>query len=64
MKKRSLKVRQAPRDYFLKGQGHKGNPVTSFILLKGHWLEQAGFTTDTLVSVIVNKNRLLVIPKE
>ena len=63
MKNRKLKVRQIHRDYVLKGQGNKGNPTTSLILLKGTWLEKAGFTIDTPVSVTVQKNRLVLDPQ-
>jgi len=64
MKNRKLKVRETHRDYFLKNQGHKGNPTTSYILLKGTWLENAGFTKETPVSVTVQKNRLVLVPQD
>ena len=63
MKKRTLKVRQTHRDYYLEDRGHKGNPTTSLIQLKGTWLEEAGFTIDTPVSVTVQKNRLVLETK-
>ena len=63
MKNRTLKVRQTHRDYHHKGQSHKGNPTTSLIQLKGTWLEEAGFTIDTPVSVTVQKNRLVLEPQ-
>ncbi len=37
--------------------------TTSFILLKGSWLEEAGFTIDTPVSVTVQKQRLVIEPR-
>ncbi len=64
MKIRHLKVREGYRDYCLKNQSHKGNPTIPFILLKGIWLEKAGFTIDTPLSVIVRKNFLLLVPQE
>ncbi|MCU7927133.1 MAG: type I toxin-antitoxin system SymE family toxin [Candidatus Thiodiazotropha sp. (ex Dulcina madagascariensis)] len=64
MKERTLKVREGHRDYTLKGNEHKGNPTTPFLLLKGTWLEKAGFAVDTPVSVTVHKNCLLLVPKE
>ena len=64
MKNRTLKVRETHRDYNLKDQNHKGNPTTGFILLKGTWLEKAGFTIDTPVSVTMHKNCLLLVPEE
>ncbi|HBR98092.1 MAG TPA: hypothetical protein DD979_12045 [Gammaproteobacteria bacterium] len=64
MKNRTLKVRKTHRDYILKDKPYQGNPATPFLLLKGTWLEKAGFTIDTPVSVTVHKNRLILVPKE
>ena len=60
MKKRHLKVREAHRDYVHKSSPHKGNPTVPFVLLKGTWLENAGFTIGLPICVQV-KNRRLVI---
>ncbi len=63
MKTRHLKVRETERDYKTKkSRGYRA--ITSFILLKGNWLEEAGFTKDTPVSVIVQKNCLVLTPVE
>ena len=64
MKERTLRVRKTHRDYYLKGQSHKGNPTTALIQLKGRWLEQAGFSIDTPVTVTVHKKCLVLVPKE
>ncbi len=63
MKNRTLKVREIHRNYYLKNQGYRGNPTTSFIQLKGAWLEDAGFSKNTFVSVTVQKNRLILEPQ-
>lgn len=60
MKTRKLKVRETHRSYFHKDKGHKGNPITALIMLQGTWLEKAGFTIDTPVSVTVHENRLVL----
>lgn len=64
MEERTLKVRQGRRDYTLKNKPNKGNPKTPLLLLKGTWLEKAGFSIDMPVSVIVHKNCLLLVPKK
>ncbi len=61
MKQRKLKVRIGHRDYTLKSKPCSGNPIIPFFLLKGTWLEQAGFTIDTPVSVTVEDGRLTII---
>ena len=61
MKYRTLKVRKGRRDYTLKSKPYSGNPITPFLLLKGTWLEQAGFNIDTPVSVSVEDGRLSII---
>jgi hypothetical protein len=61
MKYRTLKVRKGHRDYTLKSKPYSGKPITSFLLLKGTWLEQAGFTIDTPVSVSVENGRLSIV---
>lgn len=60
MSKRSLTVREGHRDYTLKSKPNSGNPITPFILLKGSWLENAGFTIGRHVSVQVEKHRLVI----
>jgi len=64
MKNRKLKVRETHRDYFLKNQGHKGNPTTSYILLKGTWLEKAGFGIGLPIRVQVENQRLIITPRK
>ncbi len=64
MKIRYMKVRKAYRDYYLKNQSHPGYPTTPYILLKGNWLEEAGFVIDTPVLVHVQPNRLVLTPRE
>ncbi len=64
MKIRHLKVRKGFRDYYLKDKPAAGNPATPFILLKGTWLEKAGFTIDTPVSLHVQPNRLVLTPQD
>ncbi len=61
---RHLKVREGHRDYILKNQNNKGNATVGFLLIKGAWLAKAGFTVGASISVVVNKNCLLLIPKE
>jgi hypothetical protein len=61
MKQRKLKVRKGHWDYTLKSEPYSGNRITPFLLLKGTWLEQAGFNIDTPVSVSVEDGRLSII---
>ncbi len=61
MKQRKLKVRKGHRDYSLKSKPYSGNPIIPFLLLNGTWLEQAGFTIDTPVSVNVEDGRLSIV---
>jgi len=67
MKNRTLKVREVFRDYVLKRRAphstRYGNAITAQILLKGTWLEKAGFIIDTPVTVIVEENRLVLVPR-
>jgi hypothetical protein len=60
--KRHLIVREGRRDYFLKGNNHKGNPKTPFILLKGAWLEESGFVIGLPICVQVSRNQLIITP--
>ena len=70
MKNRHLKVREVFRDYAHKRQPENekrtrwGNAATVEIILKGTWLEKAGFTLGTPVTVIVEENRLVLVPKK
>ena len=61
MKQRKLKVRKGHWGYALKSQPYSGNRITPFLLLKGTWLEQAGFNIDTPVSVSVEEGQLSII---
>jgi hypothetical protein len=61
MKQRKLKVRKGHWDYTLKNEPYSGNRIIPFLLLKGTWLEQAGFNIDTPVSVSVKGGQLLII---
>jgi len=60
MKQRKLKVRKGHWDYVLKSNPSSGNRTTPFILLKGIWLEQAGFTLGTTVSITIEDGRLSI----
>ncbi len=60
---RSLTIRKGHRDYTLKRRPHGGNPITPFILLKGSWLEKAGFTIGLPVYVRVEKHKLTITSK-
>ena len=61
MKQRKLKVREGHWDYTLKSTPCGGNRIAPFILLTGIWLEQAGFTVDTPVSITVEDGRLAIV---
>jgi hypothetical protein len=61
MKQRKLKVRKGHWDYVLKSNPSSGNRAAPFILLKGIWLEQAGFTVDTPLSIKVDDGRLSIV---
>ena len=52
---------QRHRDYTLTSKPCSGNPIIPFLLLKDAWLEQAGFTIDTPVSVTVEGGRLSIV---
>jgi len=60
---RALKVRQAYRDYSLKNQEYKGNASIPALILKGTWLEKAGFTIELPVVVIVRDKLLVIEPR-
>ena len=61
MNNRTLKVRKGHWDYIPKRPPSSGNRVAPFILLKGLWLEQAGFSIDTPVSITVEDGRLSIV---
>lgn len=61
MNNRTLKVRKGHWDYIPKHAPSSGNRVAPFILLKGLWLEQAGFSIDTPVSITVEDGRLSIV---
>lgn len=52
---------QRPPGLHLKSKPCSGNPIIPFLLLKGTWLEQAGFTIDTPVSVTVEDGQLSIV---
>lgn len=62
MEDRRLKVRKGYRDYSLKSRRHSGNPTVPFVLLKGTWLEEAGFVINLPVRVEVSNRRLVITP--
>jgi len=64
MHKRPLKVCRAYRDYTLKNQSHRGNPCIPSISLKGTWLEQAGFSIELPIFVVVRNNFLAIVPQD
>lgn len=56
---RNLKVRQGYYDYQLLGSYKRSAPVP-WIHIKGYWLDKAGFTIDTPVSVEVQDGCLII----
>jgi len=63
MQERHLIVREGHRDYSLKAKPNSGNPVVPFVLLKGTWLEKAGFVIGLPIHVQVEKQQLIIIPR-
>jgi len=61
MNNRTLKVRKGHWDYAPKRTPSSGNRAATFILLKGLWLEQAGFTIDTPVTITAEDRRLWIV---
>jgi hypothetical protein len=61
MNNRTLKVRKGHWDYIPKRTPSSGNRVAPFILLKGLWLEKAGFSVDTPVTITVEDGRLSIV---
>lgn len=62
MQDRNLTVRKTHRDYTLKSHPYSGNPTIPFVLLKGTWLEKAGFPIGLPIRVQVRKRRLIITP--
>ncbi len=61
MKERNLTVREGHSDYKRKDGYYSLLP---FLLLKGNWLKEAGFTIDRKVKVVVEEDRLTILPKD
>jgi len=64
MHERYLIVRQGHRDYSLKAKPNGGNPIVPFVLLKGTWLERAGFSIGLPIRVQVENQRLIITPRK
>ena len=61
MKSRKLKVRAAHYDRACTDRiGYQSSPQVPFVLLKGHWLEQANFLIGQNISVEVRENQLIL----
>jgi toxic protein SymE len=61
MQSRKLKVRAGHYDrIYIDRIGYKPSPQVPFVLLKGHWLEQANFAIGQNISVEVRKNQLIL----
>jgi len=61
MKNRKLKVRAGHYDRPYTGRiNYKPIPQVPFVLLKGHWLEQANFLIGQNISVEVRENQLIL----
>ena len=60
MKERRLKVREGHRDYNLKSEPYRGCPTVPFVLLKGTWLEKAGFPIGLPIRVQVKDRQLII----
>ena len=56
---RQLKVKQTYYDYQAK-QASSSRSAISEILLKGKWLNDAGFAADSLVNVQVKRGKLVI----
>ena len=56
---RQLKVKQTYYDYQAK-QAFGSRSAISEILLKGKWLNDAGFTANSLVNVQVKRGKLVI----
>ncbi|MBL1259302.1 MAG: SymE family type I addiction module toxin [Thiotrichaceae bacterium] len=60
MQERHLIVREGHRDYSLKAKPNGGNPIVPFVLLKGTWLEKAGFSIGLPIRVQVKERQLII----
>jgi toxic protein SymE len=61
MKNRKLKVRAGYYDRpYIDRIGYRPSPQVPFVLLKGHWLEQANFAIGQNISVEVRENQLIL----
>lgn len=61
MKNRKLKVRAGYYDRPYTGRiNHKAPAQVPFVLLKGHWLEQANFLIGQDITVEVRGNQLIL----
>lgn len=64
MKNRKLKVRAGYYDRPYTGViSYKPIPQVPFVLLKGHWLEQANFVIGQNINVEVRENQLILTTK-
>lgn len=61
MKNRKLKVRAGHYDRLNADRiSYKPSPQVPFVLLKGHWLEQANFLIGQNINVDVRENQLIL----
>ena len=61
MKSRKLKVRAGHYDRPCTDRiGYKPSPQVPFVLIKGHWLEQANFLIGHNINVEVRENQLIL----
>ena len=61
MKSRKLKVRAAHYDRACTDRiGYQSSPQVPFVLLKGHWLEQANFLIGHHINVEVRESHLIL----
>jgi toxic protein SymE len=61
MKNRKLKVRAGYYDRpHIDRISYRPSPQVPFVLLKGHWLEQANFAIGQNISVEVRENQLIL----
>ena len=64
---RQLKVRKSYYHYqhsdFQPHHRYTSSPPVPWVYLKGYWLNQAGFTIGTLLSVEVQDGRIVITPQ-
>ena len=61
MKSRKLKVRAGHYDRpYIDRIGYRSSSQVPFVLLKGHWLEQANFAIGQNINVDVRENQLIL----